>query len=255
MDNIHTKQLILNLRHPEELTFDNFYIKNFLNQAKNNSPENEIPENNEYIKKLLQNIFFTTYKFLYLWGEQGCGKTHLLLATNNYYRDSNSSIVYLPIKDLIDADYKILDNLENKSMVLIDDLDLLINFKNWNEILFHFFNRIQQNNHCLIVTAKHRPQDLQCTLPDLSSRLASGITFNIKSLDENDKIIALQIMANKKGLTLSEKTAKFLINHCQRDTASLFQLLEHLDQASMYEQRNLTIPFIKKILNFVDDGQ
>lgn len=239
---LNNKQLTLNLRHPEELSFANFYVKQ--------SSENCI-SNNVTLIQMLKNTIDKNYNFIYLWGEHGCGKTHLLLATNNYYHQSqkNLKFTYFPMRELANVSENILNNLEHNKIVLLDDIDYVINSKNWNEALFHLFNRIQQNNNFLIVTATTKPQELQCNLPDLQSRLASGITAKIQSLKDDEKILALQIIAQQTGLMLTEKTAKFLINHCQRDTTSLFQLLQHLDQASMNEQRNLTIPFIKKILN------
>lgn len=65
----------------------------------------------------------------------------------------------------------------------------------------------------------------------------------------NKKVEVLQHTAYQRGFQLSDETANFLITRLARDMHTLFEALDLLDKASLQAQRNLTIPFVKEILN------
>lgn len=226
------QQLVLNLRHPDVTTFSNFYAG----------------DNNDLVTILKNLTTDPLTRYVYLWGEPGCGKTHLLMACNTYYREKNLATTYIPLHDLKGSSPRILENLENIDLVCLDDLDAVAHHSHWAESILHCFNRLQQLQRHIIISAKATPNALSCQLPDLTSRLASGIIHKIHPLNNIQKIQALQLCATQLGLTLSIQTATFLLNHCDRDTTSLFTTLKKLDIASLQAQRNLTIPFIKKVL-------
>ncbi len=86
-------------------------------------------------------------------------------------------------------------------------------------------------------------------MPDLNSRLTWGEIYQLNSLTDEQKIKVLQLAAYQRGFQLSDETANFLITRLARDMHTLFKALDLLDKASLQAQRNLTIPFVKKILN------
>ena len=99
------------------------------------------------------------------------------------------------------------------------------------------------------VLASHAPPAQHAWgLPDLGSRLAASVVFQVKPLADEQKIAALQLRANAWGLGLSLEVGNYLINHYSRDMHALQAALEKLDQASYIAQRRLTIPFVKTIL-------
>jgi DnaA family protein len=69
-------------------------------------------------------------------------------------------------------------------------------------------------------------------------------------LDDEQLLAALQLRAKQRGLILHDEVGVFLIRRCVRSMPDLYDLLDQLDRASLAEQRRLTIPFIKKVLNF-----
>ena len=62
--------------------------------------------------------------------------------------------------------------------------------------------------------------------------------------------MALQLRAKGRGMEMSDEVAKFILSRAPRDTNDLFHLLDHLDDASLQQQRKLTIPFVKDVLSF-----
>jgi DnaA family protein len=141
-----------------------------------------------------------------------------------------------------------MENLEHLELLCLDDIDAIVGKRHWEEAIMHCFNQMQQQQHRLIVSANATPQALAFTLPDLRSRMASCMIYKVNEMSNQQKLEALQFRANALGLTLTNKTALFLLNHCARDTHSLFNTLRQLDRAALQAKSKITVPFIKRTL-------
>ena len=118
----------------------------------------------------------------------------------------------------------------------------------WQQAIFDLFNRVLEQNNYLLISGDESAQQLGISLPDLVSRLTWGLTEQVKPVDDEEKVIALQYRATQRGLFLSDEVVKFLLNRLSRDMGSLINSLDVLDKASIQEQRKITIPFIKEVL-------
>ncbi len=92
------------------------------------------------------------------------------------------------------------------------------------------------------------PAQLRVKLMDLKSRLGWGVVYHLHGLSDEQKLEALRLRAQGRGLELDGSVGRFLLRRCPRDMGQLFLMLEELDQASLAEQRRLTIPFVKDVL-------
>jgi DnaA-homolog protein len=230
-----TMQLILPIQPPDANTFQNFYIS----------------DNNKVLLHCLQN--FSRKKgesFIYIWGHASAGCTHLLHACCHAAQEQGFSVAYLPLSILKKTSSpQIFDGLESVDMVCIDELDSLAGDRIWQESFFHFYNRLQEKLQFLMIAAKKIPQNLNLSLQDLVSRLSSGIVFQVRELNDNERLTALQQRARLRGLEFSEEVAQFLLLRLPRHTKALFSALEKLDRASLSLKRKLTIPLVKNILD------
>lgn len=186
--------------------------------------------------------------FIYLWGESGCGCSHLLQSACHLADQSGDSNVYFPLHDLIDYGTDILDGLESVDLVVLDDIDVIAKRHDWQEALFHLFNALQLRGGRLLVGAKQAPAALEVALPDLASRLASGVVLRVPHLSDEQLCEALKLRSKQRGLILEDEVAAFILRRSSRSTHDVFALLERLDQASLSAQRKLTIPFVKHTL-------
>jgi len=223
-------QLTLDLRLPEPRTFDNFVV----------GGNAEIVH---HLKSLLDQP-----GFIYLWGEPGLGCTHLLQAACHYADQKSQPSLYFSLQQFQHCATEMFDGLEQLSLVCIDEISSIIGISALEEAMFHCFNRLQANGVSLVVGGACAPTALGLTLPDLRSRLASGLTFQIKPLSDDQKIVALQQHADQQGIQLPESVANFLLNHCSRDFKSLYDILERLSSASLSFHRKVSIHFVKQVL-------
>ncbi len=81
----------------------------------------------------------------------------------------------------------------------------------WEEALFDLFNRLRDAKTRLLVAADKPPKNLDIVLPDLVSRLSWGLVFQVQPLNDNDKVLALQLRAHLRGLDMSEEVARYIL--------------------------------------------
>jgi DnaA family protein len=187
----------------------------------------------------------------YLFGLTGVGKSHLLHACTAYAAQADKTSVCLSCAELLLLSVEVLDGLEQIDVICLDDIQLIAGNTLWQQAIFDLYNRVLVQNKCLLISGDQSATQLGLSLPDLISRLSWGLTEQIKPLDDDEKVTALQYRASKRGLTLSSEAANFLLNRLSREMGNLIASLDTLDKASIREQRKITIPFIKNVLNLI----
>lgn len=203
-----------------------------------------------YVERLCEADAGWTESLIYLWGGEGVGCSHLLQAACLRFEQRGESTVYLPLADVAEHGPELLDNLEQCELVCLDDLDAVAGRADWEEALFHLFNRLRDAGRRLLLSAACPPRELPIGLADLQSRLTLALVFQMHSLSDEDKLRALQLRASRRGLHLTDDVGRFILTRGERSMSALFDLLERLDQASLQAQRKLTIPFLKETLGW-----
>ena len=204
--------------------------------------------NREAVDSLLLAAAGQGESLVYIAGPAGMGKTHLLQAACHHAAGNRRASTYLPMQQLFELAPAVLEGMEQMDLVCLDDVQLMAGDEAWEHGLFNLFNRLREAGGSLLVAGEQRPGLTGFCLPDLVSRLGWGVTYVLRPLDDADMLAALSCRAAGRGLELPEEAASFLLKRIPRDPASVFNLLDRLDEASMIEQRRLTIPFVKSVL-------
>ncbi len=204
--------------------------------------------NSEIINELHALISNHGERYLFLYGEAGYGKSHLLQASCQLAHQKGLNPFYYPFNKRKLPTLAMFDDLELVKFVCFDDIDEIAGLLDWEQALLNFFNQHAANNHRLILSAQVHPEDLDIKLPELKSVLMSGLPLKLKPLIGEESVAALICKASHMGLIITPKVGHFLLNHYASDLPSLWILLEQLDKATLSAQRKLTIPFLKQIL-------
>lgn len=236
-------QLTLGLSLKDEATFDNFYPG----------------MNAEIVATLKETASGQGEQIVFLHGSRGQGCTHLLNACCHYANQQHIRSIYLPLASLLqtyshtpcnrlEVLHDILSGIETLALVCLDDLHAIAGHAEWEEAIFHLYNRIYDAGGRIIMAAHDLPKALHLNLRDLESRLSWGVVYKLHSLTDEEKLACLMMRANRRGIGLSEEVGKYILTHCPRHMGTLFAALDALDKASLAAQRRLTIPFVKEIL-------
>ena len=209
------------------------------------------PGDNQQLFSALKTIHHGEgFQYLYWWGTKGSGKTHLLQGVCHAWAAHGLQTIYLRGEEIKYFDVEMLQGLDDLDLVCIDDVDALAGLNHWEEAIFHLYNRLQLNHKTLLITSQQAPKDLPLLLADLTSRLCSGLIYQIHELSDEDKGAVLKIRAKRRGFELADEVVAFLFSRSQRDMASLIHVLNRIDTYSLAEQRKVTIPFVKEVMGW-----
>jgi DnaA-homolog protein len=187
---------------------------------------------------------------VYLYGEPGSGKTHLLHAAARAVGETGRPVAYVP-GALIRQRPWALDGLEGMALVCIDALDALNGADAAEEALFHLYNRCLERETALLFAALAHPGSLALGRDDLRTRLGWGLCVQVKPMSDADLLDALRERARQRGLELPPASARYLLGRLPRLSTALFPVLEDIDRAALAAKRRLTIPFLRDYLERV----
>lgn len=226
-----SRQLPLQFEFQSNQTFDTFFTGN----------------NQEVINQLVASLN-QQESLIFLCGDPGTGKTHLLQACCHQATQRHKPSFYFALQASNLPNLSILEGLENFDLVCFDNIDQIAGKPEWETAFFNFFNRHRDNQKQLLLSSRFPPKFINANLPDLKTRLSWGLTLKLQPLSEDYLVPALQYKAEHLGFELPNHVGRFLITHYSRDLPSVWNILNKLDQATLSAQRKLTIPFIKQIL-------
>ncbi|MEX1196299.1 MAG: DnaA regulatory inactivator Hda [Pseudohongiellaceae bacterium] len=189
-------------------------------------------------------------RFTWLSGVSGSGRSHLLQALCHHAGEHRLAALYLPLRLHRDWQPEMLDGLETMDVLCLDDIDAVAGQSEWEQALFHLYNRIAGGGARLFAAADVRPGELPVQLPDLRSRLQSAAVFRLHSPDDEDRRQALQLRARVRGFTLGDDEARYLLSRSGRSMRDLLDILERLDGYSLETGRRVTIPLIRSLMGW-----
>ena len=173
---------------------------------------------------------------VYLWGEQGAGKTHLLhaLAQAPHARYIAANAPEAQFQYTPEIDLYLLDDCDQLSAAAQIDAFALFNEARAHQAFF--------------VAAGAQPPMILNVRDDLRTRLGWGLIYQVLGLSDAEKLSALERSAQAKGLGIGQGVLPYLITHYRRDMRSLTWLLGELDHYSLETKRPITLPLLRELL-------
>ncbi len=226
-------QIPLQFGHYQQFDFDSFIAG----------------ENTEVITQLRKVATNHAQHHIYLWGDDGLGKSHLLQAACKLASENQLQVAYVPLSMINEFSPVMLHDLGMLDLVCVDDLDCLKGDVSWQQSMVWLYNELRDSRHSLIMAASVKPKRLSLDLQDLQSRLEWDLVLQLKPPDEVTKINILKDRAKARAFELPDDVIEYMIRRVNRDLPSLIMLLDRIDHASLAEKRRVTVPLIKKVLD------
>ena len=190
-------------------------------------------------------------RWIYWWGPEGSGRTHLLEAMTNAAQSAGMEYFSLNPREPIswvrlEEKMSALAQSDAPSVIAVDDVDALD--ERLVGALFRVLNGVQASKNIHIFMAgKAAPANLELR-EDLRTRLGWGLVFQTQLLDDGEKIQALEQAAKARGLVLSSEVLPWLLNRFYRDMPNLMALIDALDAYSLETKRAVTLPLVRELL-------
>jgi DnaA family protein len=184
-------------------------------------------------------------RFVYLWGERGCGRSHLLQAAVAAASSHRIVARYIAAGEPLPAEDS------GVRMLAVDDVESLD--AQAQGAFFRLYNSLRECQGAVLAAGNAAPAGLQLRA-DLLTRLGWGLVFQVHALSDDDKRIALKRHAAARAFDLRDEIVEYLLRHLQRDLPSLMTVLDALDRYSLETKRPITLPLLRELLQSEGDG-
>ena len=210
-------------------TFDNFIVG---------------PSNNESHSAALACAYRPGqyYTPLFIYGNSGLGKTHLLNSIGNYILKGNpdAKVLYTSSSDFVRQvalsisnrtieDFK--DQMYNLDVLLIDDIQFLAGKEKSHEIFFHIFNELVFNKKQIVITSDRIPTEIKGLEDRLISRFSSGLSVGVDSPEFDTAVQILELKIKHKAVDpkiFDQEVLAYIASNFSKDVRMLEGALNRL---------------------------
>lgn len=226
-------------------TFDNFVVGSF----------------NELAHAAAQSVIKnpgTNYNPLFIYGDVGLGKTHLIQAIGNKLLEHNSyKIRYVPSEKYM---IEIVDALRNQEMnklkekyrtidlLIMDDIQFIARTEKMQEEFFHTFNALYEKNKQIIISSDRPPQAIATLEGRLCSRFEGGMIADVGLPDLETRVTILKTKLELKKATVPEDVIVYIAENIKNNIRELEGALNKVIVNAELSSIPINIDTAKKII-------
>lgn len=204
------------------------------------------------------------YNPLFIYGESGLGKTHLMQAIGHYILFNNPKLKVRYIKtedftnelinnirrggDINDRMSKFRQKYRNIDVLLLDDIQFIESKERTMEEVFHTFDSLHNNNKQIVITSDRPPKDIP-TLPErLRTRFEWGLMVDITPPDFETRVAILANLAEEIGMKISSNVLEFVAQNFTKNVRELEGAFNKISAYASIQNIELDLETAKKIL-------
>ena len=175
------------------------------------------------------------YNPLFIYGDSGLGKTHLLNAIGNYIKENNSEmkVLYISsmtfVNDAVKAiKEKTIDEYTNQlnslDVLLFDDIQNLSNKPQSKDIFFNIYNELFNNRKQVVLTSDRSPSQIKDVEDRLKTRFSQGLSVTINSLEYETAFEILKMKLKSHGIndnSIDDDVLSFIATNFSSDVRNL----------------------------------
>jgi chromosomal replication initiator protein len=203
-----------------------------------------------------------TYNPLFIYGDSGIGKTHLMQAIGNYLieKQPNTKVLYITaetfINDFINAveagsgkakHFK--NRYRSSDILLIDDIQFLSGKEQTQEEFFHTFNHLHQNRKQVVLTADRTPKAIKGLEKRLQTRFEGGMVADMAPPDFETRSAILKHKAKNKGYQIGEDVVSYVAENIKSSVRELEGALTKIIATCELQKCEVNLDSTVKILN------
>ncbi|HEY4479836.1 MAG TPA: chromosomal replication initiator protein DnaA [Candidatus Paceibacterota bacterium] len=199
------------------------------------------------------------YNPLFIYGNTGHGKTHLIQAIGNTIKNANPArkIYYVTSEkftsDLVSALQngkisQVKEKYRKYDVLIMDDIQFLSNKEKTQEELFHLFNTLYDNNKQIIFSSDKHPNYIPNLEERLKSRFAAGMIVDISAPDHESRIAILRAKAKQSSFILNEEIVDFLAQVVEGNIRELEGTLNSIICQSQLKGKDLNLIEVKNLI-------
>ncbi|MFW5658780.1 MAG: chromosomal replication initiator protein DnaA, partial [Bacteroidota bacterium] len=208
----------------------------------------------------------TAFNPLFLYGGVGLGKTHLAQAIGNEVKRHHPEKVVLYVSS---EKYttQFIDSIKNNNIgdfisfyqlvdvLIIDDVQFFSSKVKTQDIFFHLFNHLQQNNKQIILTSDMAPSELKGIEERLLSRFKWGLSADLQSPEHETRVAILRHKMHMEGITIPEEVVDYIAYNITKSIRELEGAMISILAQSSFNKREIDMELAREIVkNFVQNA-
>lgn len=207
-----------------------------------------------------QNPGKTSFNPLFLYSNNGLGKTHLSQAIGLEVKENypDKTVLYVRAEQFLS---QFIDSIRNNStqdfvhfyqvidVLIIDDIHVLAGKEKTQEIFFNIFNHLHQNGKQLIITSDKPPVDLAGITPRLLSRFKWGLAADLQTPDLETRIAILNSKLYKDGLEMPEDVIEYLAYSISSSVRELEGAMVSILAQSSLNKKAITLDLARNMID------
>ncbi len=200
-----------------------------------------------------------SYNPLFIYGDTGLGKTHLLHAIGHYVRQHLPGLIvrYVStehfLNDFIDA---IRTNATSTfkaryrgcDVLLVDDVQLIQHKERFQEEFFHTFETLHSAGRQIVLSSDRPPKDMAILEDRLRSRFVSGLLTDVQPPDVETRLAILRKKAEREPVAAPDDVLSYIATHITNNIRELEGALHRVLAYSSITQMALTLPVATQVL-------
>ena len=202
------------------------------------------------------------YNPLFIYGNSGLGKTHLLLAIGQeiHSRSPEKSIAYIKGDEFTNQMVKSLrenkaeefrTKYRNVSLFLVDDIQFIAGKQGTQEEFFHTFNNIYEAGNQIVITSDRPPMEMAQLDDRLRTRFEWGLMADIQPPDLETRMAITRNKAAQLGLILSDDAVEYIATNITSNIRQLEGVIKRLTAYKEILDDVITIDSVKRAIKDV----
>ena len=206
-----------------------------------------------------------TYNPLFIYGNSGLGKTHLLYAVINYMKKNHQgiNIVYKKCESFLDELIKSIRNgsttafkekYRSCDVLLIDDIQFLAGKEQTQEEFFHTFSALYESDKQIILTSDRPPKEIKPLEDRLRTRFEGGLLADVQPPSFELRIAIIKQKADAMGLSVSNDLVEYMAERLQNNIRQIEGVLKRIYAIYSLTSAEVTKEKIDEVISIIDPG-
>ena len=206
-----------------------------------------------------------TYNPLFIYGDSGLGKTHLLYAVINDMKKNHPDlkIIYKKCENFLDeliiaikkgSTQEFKDYYRNTDVLLIDDIQFIAGKVQTQEEFFHTFSALYENDKQIILTSDRPPKEIEPLSDRLRTRFEGGLIADVQPPTFELRIAIIKKKADSMGLEISNEIVEYLAERLHNNIRTIEGVLKKLYAITSFTSVEVTKEKIDEVISIIDPG-
>lgn len=203
-----------------------------------------------------------TYNPLFIYGNSGLGKTHLLLSIGQAIRQTSpaANIAYVKAEDFVNQMIKSIQSgateafrqkYRNADLLLMDDIQFIAGKESTQEEFFHTFNCLYEAGKQIVITSDRPPLEMVKLDDRLRTRFEGGLLADVQPPDVETRMAIIRNKAAQFGMMLSDDVVKYIAENITSNVRQLEGVVKRLTAYRDILDDTITVDSVKRAIKDV----